>query len=388
MEFEAWWLVLFPIFFALGWLAARIDIKHVLADSKSLPQAYFKGLNFLLNEQTDKAVEVYVDLARNHAETIELQFALGHLFRRKGEIERAIRMHQKLLERAELKPEQRHAAQYELGLDFMKAGLFDRAEELFESLEGTELARGALRHLLDIYQQEKEWKRAIEVAQQLRDTSHTYQHEIAEFYCELANHAAIKSQPKEARQFLQQALAEHRKCVRANLILGDLEVAEQNWMEAIDAWQKIESQDHRYLPMVAKRLLDIYDRLGKIEEGTALVRGYLATYPELDMLELVHDRILQYEGSESAANFLSEELKRSPSILGLIKLLDSQAVGAQPERKSELDLMKKLVQDNTRSLAMYHCGRCGFKARQYFWHCPACNEWESFLPSRGQTRPN
>ncbi|GLR13767.1 lipopolysaccharide assembly protein B [Chitinimonas prasina] len=386
MEFEAWWLILFPLCFGLGWLAARVDIRHILSDSKLLPRQYFEGLNHLLNERTDKAVDVFVDLARNHSETIELQFALGHLFRKKGEIERAIRMHQKLLARPELKLFEKQSATFELALDFMKAGLFDRAEELFGKLDDTEFARAARRHLLDIYQQEKEWHKAIETAQQLRDTSHTYQHEIAEFYCELATAAMTRSQPQEARQFLQQALAEHRKCVRANLLLGELAANEGQYEAAIDAWLKIESQDHRFLPFAARKLLDAYDKLAKPEEGTALLKGFLSTYPELDMLDVVVERIAAQESEPAAYEWLREELRRNPNMTGLLKLLEAQAKAAPPERQAELDTMLRLTQESTRGLSMYHCASCGFKARQYFWRCPACNDWERFLPARGQTR--
>ncbi|MBL8506872.1 lipopolysaccharide assembly protein LapB [Chitinimonas sp. JJ19] len=386
MEFEAWWLILFPLCFGLGWLAARVDIRHILSDSKLLPRQYFEGLNHLLNERTDKAVDVFVDLARNHSETIELQFALGHLFRKKGEIERAIRMHQKLLARPELKLFDKQSATFELALDFMKAGLFDRAEELFGKLDDTEFARAARRHLLDIYQQEKEWHKAIETAQQLRDTSHTYQHEIAEFYCELATAAMTRSQPQEARQFLQQALAEHRKCVRANLLLGELAANEGQYEAAIDAWLKIESQDHRFLPFAARKLLDAYDKLAKSEEGTALLKGFLSTYPELDMLDVVVERIAAQESELAAYEWLREELRRNPNMTGLLKLLEAQAKAAPPERQAELDTMLRLTQESTRGLSMYHCASCGFKARQYFWRCPACNDWERFLPARGQTR--
>ncbi|WP_269532497.1 lipopolysaccharide assembly protein LapB [Chitinimonas sp. BJYL2] len=386
MEFEAWWLILFPLCFGLGWLAARVDIRHILSDSKLLPRQYFEGLNHLLNDRTDKAVEVFVDLARNHDETIELQFALGHLFRRKGEIERAIRMHQKLLERPELRQFERQSAQFELASDFMKAGLFDRAEELFAKLDDTEFARAARRHLLDIYQQEKEWHKAIETAQQLRDTSHTYQHEIAEFHCELAVTAMTRSQPAEARQYLQQALAEHRKCVRANLLLGELAAGQGDHAGAIEAWLRIESQDHRFLPFAARQLLDAYDKLGRADEGTALLKGFMTSYPELDMLDVVLERIAATENADVAFDWLREQLRRNPNMPGLIKLLEAQAQAAPPERRAEIDTMLRLTQEATRGLSMYHCSSCGFKARQYFWRCPACNDWECFLPARGQTR--
>lgn len=386
MEFEAWWLILFPFSFGLGWVAARIDIRHVLSDSKLLPRQYFEGVNHLLNDRADKAVEVFVDLARNHHETVELQFALGHLFRRKGEIERAIRMHQKLLARPELKPLEKQNAQFELARDFMKAGLFDRAEELFAQLDETEHARTARGYLLDIYQQEKEWKKAIDIAQQLRDTSHTYQHEIAEFYCELANQAITRSQTKEAHQYLQQALAEHRKCVRASLMLGELALADGRADDAIEAWLKIESQDHRFLPFAASKLLDAYDQLGKPEEGTALLQGFLASYPDLDLLDPLYERIATVQGIEVAAEFLSERLRERPSMLGYARLLEARGALAAVEHKTDIEGLRKVILDNSRSQAMYHCAQCGFKARQYFWHCPACNEWESFPPKRGEAQ--
>jgi lipopolysaccharide assembly protein B len=161
MEFELWWLLGFPLFFALGWMAARIDIKQLLSESRALPMSYFKGLNFLLNEQPDKAIEAFIEVVKVDPQTVELHFALGSLFRRRGEVERAIRMHQNLLDRPDLRGEQRLQALYELAQDFLKAGLLDRAEELFGKLEGTAYQQQGLRFLLEIYEQEKDWKKAI-----------------------------------------------------------------------------------------------------------------------------------------------------------------------------------------------------------------------------------
>ena len=149
MEFEFWWLLAFPLFFGLGWLAARIDIKHLVSESRSLPRSYFKGLNFLLNEQPDKAIEAFIEVVKVDPETIELHFALGSLFRRRGETERAIRMHQNLLERGDLGEEQRLAAMFELGQDYLKAGLLDRAEEVFVKLRDTPHRGAALKALLE-----------------------------------------------------------------------------------------------------------------------------------------------------------------------------------------------------------------------------------------------
>src|SRR5262245_12341458 len=157
MEFEYWWLIGFPLFFGLGWVAARIDIRQLVSESRALPSSYFKGLNFLLNEQPDKAIESFIEVARVNPETIELHFALGSLFRRRGEFDRAIRMHQNLLERVDLGAEQKLAALAELGEDYLKAGILDRAEEAFTKLLDSGQAPLARRRLLDIYEQEKDW---------------------------------------------------------------------------------------------------------------------------------------------------------------------------------------------------------------------------------------
>src|SRR3954464_13257384 len=168
MEFEYWWLLGFPLFYAFGWMAARIDIRHLLRESRALPSSYFKGLNFLLNEQPDKAIEAFIEVVKVDPETIELHFALGSLFRRRGEYDRAIRMHQNLLERAGLGAEQKLLALSELGEDYLKAGILDRAEEVFQKLEKTSSSKARI-HLLEIYEQEKDWARAIEMAKRLAE---------------------------------------------------------------------------------------------------------------------------------------------------------------------------------------------------------------------------
>ena len=247
MEIEYWWLLALPLFFALGWLAARIDIKHLLSESRALPTSYFKGLNFLLNEQPDKAIEAFIEVVKVEPQTIELHFALGSLFRRRGEVERAIRMHQNLVERADLPQQQKLDALYELAQDYLKAGLLDRAEELFAKLKGTSHAEAALKYLLEIYEQEKDWQKAVDTAQHLEVvTGQSHQKEIANFYCEMASKEIMDSRPEAARPHLAQALSHHRLCVRANMLLGDLEIALEHFDAAIEAWKRIETQNPAY----------------------------------------------------------------------------------------------------------------------------------------------
>src|SRR5258705_9527396 len=206
MEFEYWWLLGFPLFFGLGWIAARIDIRHLLRESRALPSSYFKGLNFLMNGQPDKAIEAFIEVVKVDPETIELHFALGSLFRRRGEYDRAIRMHQNLLERAGLAADQKVIALAELGQDYLKAGILDRAEEVFKKLEGSPQANLARTHLLEIYEQEKDWKRAIEMTRQVDSDPR----ELAQYYCELATSEAAQSRPDVARGHLEAALKANR----------------------------------------------------------------------------------------------------------------------------------------------------------------------------------
>ncbi|HEY6282088.1 MAG TPA: lipopolysaccharide assembly protein LapB [Burkholderiales bacterium] len=381
MEIEFWWLLALPLFFSLGWITARIDIKQLLLESRALPISYFKGLNFLLNEQPDKAIEAFIEVVKVDPKTVELHFALGNLFRRRGEVERAIRMHQNLAERADLGQDQKLNAMFELAKDYLKAGLLDRAEELFSKLQNTPHAEAASKHLLEIYQQEKDWSKAIQIAQQLdKITNQSHQKEIANFYCELAANEITHSRLQNARPHLDAALAVHRKCVRANILIGDLEMLEKRYETAIEAWKRIETQNPVYLSLVAEKLLNAYRHLDKPDEGLQLLRGYLSNYPSLDLLNVVFQATLTRHGAEPAYQLVRYEMKRAPTLLGLDKLLEAQMLEAPLERRHDLELMKNLVHSHTRSLAMYRCENCGFRARQFYWHCPACGGWETYPP--------
>jgi len=384
MEFEYWWLLGFPLFFGLGWIAARIDIRHLLRESRALPSSYFKGLNFLLNEQPDKAIEAFIEVVKVDPETIELHFALGSLFRRRGEYDRAIRMHQNLLERTDLTEEQRLTALTELGEDYLKAGILDRAEEAFKKLAESRQATAARRHLLEIYEQEKDWGRAIDMAKNLAAApGETRDRDVAQYLCELAASEAAQSRPDAARGHLEAALEANRKCVRASLQLGDLERTANNLDRAIEHWKRIESQDPAYLALVAQRLLEAYREAGRAEEALRLLVDYLERYPSLDLLDTVFQQTMDVQGPEAAYTMVRDEVRRNPTLLGLDRLLEVQIIGAtNTERRRDLELMRNLIHEHTRRLARYRCEKCGFKARQFHWHCPACGGWETYPPRR------
>ena len=387
MDIDYWWLLALPAFFALGWMAARIDIRHLLSESRMLPASYFKGLNFLLNEQPDKAIEAFIEVVKVDPQTIELHFALGALFRRRGETERAIRMHQNLAARADLGADQKTQALYELAQDYLKAGLLDRAEELLLKLENTQYAEAALKFLLEIYEQEKDWQKAIVIAGKLeRVTGHSHQKDIANFWCEMANDEIIHSRAEAARPHLDRALSHHRLCVRANLLVGDLELSLGNIDAAIAAWKKIEAQNPVYLSLVAERLYRAFKKQDKTTEGITLLRGFLAKYPSLDLLSVVFDGVLELDGAEAAYALARDELRRTPTLLGLDKLLEAQLLEAPVEKRPDLELARTLVHQHSRALAMYKCDHCGFRARQFYWHCPACASWESYSPRRTEEK--
>lgn len=383
MEFETWWLLAIPAFFTLGWIAARVDIKQLVSESRSLPRGYFRGLNFLLNEQPDKAIDAFIEIVKLDPETVELHFALGNLFRRRGETERAIRVHQNLLARPDLPQEQKVHAQYELGQDYLNAGLLDRAEETFNQLADTQYGAQARRALLEIYQREKEWTRAIEAARALQESgAGGRQTEIAQFYCELAQDELVRSAPDAAISLLEQALAADRTSVRATILMGDAFIAKDDIEAALATWRRVEHQSVPHVALVAQRLMDGYRAVGRPQEGMKLLRFYLGEASSIDLIEVVFKAVLDLEGVDAANQLVSDELRRTPTLLGLDKLLEARLMDAPPEMRSELSMVKNLVHGYTQKLARYQCSHCGFKARQYYWQCPGCSKWETYPPRR------
>ncbi|MDX8380137.1 MAG: lipopolysaccharide assembly protein LapB [Gallionella sp.] len=385
MEFEPWMLLAFPLFFGMGWWAARLDIKNLLSESTALPDSYFQGLNFLLNEQQDKAIEAFIEVVKIDPHTVELHFALGSLFRRRGEVNRALRMHHNLVDRADLDDDKRQQAIFELAQDYLKAGILDRAESLFSELKKTTYAKPALEFLLELFQKEHDWLKAIATADQLSVLSgESYCKPAAFFYCELASDEMASNNAALARTHLNQALKGCPQSVRATIMLGDMDRAEARTEGAIALWQSIEAQDAQYLPLVADRLLAAYCELDREADGIQLLRDYLVKYHSIDMLNVVFDGVLKFESPESAYQLVRDELECNPSLLGLDKLLEARLLNMPMKKRADIEMVKALVHKRTRNLAMYHCSHCGFKARIFYWHCPACQAWDSYAPRRDE----
>ncbi len=383
MEFEVWWLLAIPLFFALGWLAARVDIRQVVTESRTLPNSYFRGVNFLLNEQPDKAIEAFLEVVKLEPETIDLHFALGGLFRRRGEIGRAIRMHENLLEREGLAEEQRLRALGELGQDYLKAGLLDRAEQVFAKLLDTPQHGQARSYLLEIYVQEKDWQKAIDAARLLeKDTHKPLNAEIAHFHCELALLEAAKGDPDAASAHLRQALEINRQSVRANLMAGDLDAAAGRHEAAIADWRLVETQNTAHMALVVDRVLGSYRQLGRLAEGVQWLRALHARQPSSDVFNALYLAVSETEGAAAASQLAREELRRTPSLRTLDRLLEAELISAEPEQRELLQVEKSLVASHSQRMMRYQCGSCGFKAKQFFWRCPACGRWDSFDPER------
>lgn len=239
MDLDFWWLLAIPVAFAFGWATSRYDLKNLLSESANLPRSYFRGLNFLLNEQPDKAIDAFIEVAKLDPETVELHFALGNLFRRRGETDRAIRVHQNLLSRTDLPVNERDHALYELGQDFLKAGLLDRAEEAFHKLADGDYALGAQRALLTIYEIEKDWNKSIATAKRIEAMgAGSLDTEIAQFHCELAQDALQRKDAAAATEQLRLALVANPQNVRATILSGDAAAAAGDHAAAIDYWKR------------------------------------------------------------------------------------------------------------------------------------------------------
>lgn len=380
IEFEYWWLLVLPLFFTLGWITARVDIKQLLSESTNLPAAYFKGLNFLIGDKHDKAVEAFCEAVQANSDSLELHFALGSLFRRTGETNRAINLHVNLLDKKELTEPQRNAVKAELAQDYLKAGLFDRAEELFKGLEDQRYKQPALHALLEIYVREREWAQAITTATELERLSGVpFRVEIAQYYCELAMNFIITQNADAARSQLALALDANKNCIRANVLLGDIEAMAGQHQTAISYWKHIEFQQPEYLGLVAGKMLKNYRAANLLREGLAQLNTYIETYKLSSLMSVLYEATLIEEGAISAAKLARNELIRQPSLTTLDQLLQARAM-ADDLNNQDVQLMQQTVRNAIGNRAAYHCNQCGFRAKQYHWQCPACNAWES-LPA-------
>jgi lipopolysaccharide biosynthesis regulator YciM len=375
------WLLL-PLAAASGWWVARLDHNRQARQRLDLPAAYFKGLNFLLNEQPDKAIEIFIKVIEVNSETVETHLALGNLFRRRGEVERAIRIHQNLIARPALDKEQRTLALLELGQDYLKAGLYDRAENLFVELaEVRAHSDQALRQLLHIYQQEKDWEKAVAIARKLaRQSGQDMGAIIAQFYCELAEQAYSHQNYFTARDYLRQALASDPRCVRASILLGDVAAAEGEPREAIRFWREIERQDAQFLGEVADRIATSFRKLNDPEGMYSFFQESVAKNGGNALALALAEIIRERDGIEAAEKFVVDWMRRRPNVHGLDRLIELNIEEARGSAREDLRLLKGIIENLREQHLGYACDQCGFRGRSLHWMCPGCNRWNTVRP--------
>ena len=276
------------------------------------------------------------------------------------------------------------AVSAELAQDYLKAGLLDRAEELFESLDDDRYRQPALRALLEIYVREREWERAVKAATELERLSGVpFRIEIAHYYCEMAVKSQLANDTHSARFELEQALNANKNCVRANVLLGDLEAEANAHSAAISAWKRIEFQKPEYLGLIAPKLLNSYRALNQTHIGLVLLQTYLQTYQLSSLLNVLFEATLAEEGAESAAKLARNELIKKPSLNTLDQLLQARAI-VEVSHEQDTQLMQQAVRHAIGNRTAYYCEHCGFKAKYHHWQCPACNAWEA-LPAEPTT---
>lgn len=383
---EIWWLLvpvaLLPIFFAMGWFAARVDMKTVLKQAKTVPTGFYASLDALVDKNTGKAARNLAEVIDQQQGSYDLNLTLGKLYRQRGENDKAITMHKTLLDSPDTVGEKRERVLYELGLNYQSAGLVDRAEQIFLGLQNGNMAKQANEVLLNIYQQDRDWQKAIETAQLLAHDEQTYQFEIAQFYCEMAQAALFRSDYTTAHEYVQSALNANKKCTRANTILGDIEQKQGNYGAAVVAYTAIESQNHAYLSMVGERLYDAYAAQNKAKEGLDVLIGYAKTFPQLDLVNVIYEKSLALWGEEKANATAVELVRAKPDLNGMYRLLGLQMSDLNPQWKADADMMRSVIGRQLQKTWMYRCRNCHFKSQVYFWHCPACNKWETFTPNK------
>ncbi|MDP3822904.1 MAG: lipopolysaccharide assembly protein LapB [Burkholderiales bacterium] len=379
MDFDLQWLLLgLPLTFALGWLASRFDLRQWRREQKDSPKAYYKGLNLLLNEQQDKAIDAFIEAVQQDPDTSDLHFALGNLFRRRGEYERAVRVHEHLLHRADLPRTERDRAQHALAQDFMKAGLFDRAEEAYKALASTDFDTEARLALLTLHERSRDWRAAAEVAQKLEQRgTGSFASRISHYWCEIALEADAKHQPDEADAALKRAREAAPQAARPLVLAGQRALRHGEHAEVLALWGVLLVAHPAAFNLVAREYAQ--SAIASGEGAAALVRlqELYKRAPTLDLLEAIAQ--LDTDPARQRERLLAH-LREHPSLSAAQGLLGQQTGGAFNE--SETKALRDAVGRAAQPLRRYRCAACGFEAQHYFWQCPGCSSWDSYPPQR------
>jgi lipopolysaccharide biosynthesis regulator YciM len=381
MELDLIWILVgLPAAFGLGWLASRLDLRQLRIDNRQAPRAYFKGLNFLLNEQQDKAIDAFIEAVQNDPDTSELHFALGNLFRRRGEYERAVRVHEHLLSRGDLSTADRQRAQNALAKDFVKAGLLDRAEDALRKLEGTAFEGQARLARLAIYERSREWPQARQVAEQLEGSGEvSFSVRKAHYLCEQARELNAKGDSTGASQLLLNAIHEAPEAPRPRLLLGQLQLNMNQAAQACDTLSQLFESSSVAAPLAAPSLVMAAQTSQRVPQTLSLLKSHYAQSPCIDVMDaIVSLEKSSTEGEAQTRQRYIEHLQKQPSLLAASRWLAGADLGGAETR----DPVQKALEQASRPLARYRCAACGFEAKEHFWHCPGCQAWDSYPPRR------
>lgn len=372
MDFDLSWLLWgLPLAFVLGWLASRLDLRQLRIENRQAPKAYFRGLNFLLNEQQDQAIDAFIEAVRSDPDTSELHFALGNLFRRRGEYDRAVRVHEHLLSRGDLSREERHRAQHALALDFLKAGLLDRAEEALRKLEGSAHEAQALLALLSIYERTRDWPNAAEIAKKLEASGQgDFSGRLAHYLCEQAATAT----PPEAERLLREAMKVAPDAARPGIELTALQRRAGDAQAAFDTLSRLSRSAPSAVPLMAGPLAEIAIATNRRAEAVDVLNAAYERAPSLDVLEAI---VALEPDAQRAREWYLKHLQREPSLVAASKWLASERL----EHEQFHPVVQGALDHAARPLTRYRCAACGFEAKQHFWQCPGCQAWDSY-PAR------
>lgn len=379
--------LLLPVAAAYGWYMGRRSAQQSKQDDASrLSRDYVAGVNFLLSNQQDKAVDLFLDMLKEDTGTVEAHLTLGNLFRSRGEVDRAIRIHQSLMESASLTYDQRLLAVQQLGRDYMAAGLYDRAEDMFKQLvDETDFRLGALQQLLQIYQATSDWQSAIEVAERLvKLGKEKHRGEIANFWCELALQQMAANDLDKAMALLKKGAAADRNSARVSIMMGRVWMEKGDYAKAVESLERVIDQDKELVGETLEMLQTCYQQLGKADEWEVFLRRCVeenaGATAELMLAQILEQR----EGGEAAQNYVTRQLERHPTMRVFHKLMDYHLNEAEEGRaKESLGVLRNMVGEQVRSKPRYRCQKCGFTAHTLYWHCPSCRSWATIKPIRG-----
>lgn len=379
MDFDLQWLLLgLPVAFALGWLASRFDLRQWKREQKDSPKAYYQGLNLLLNEQHDKAIDAFIEAVQHDPDTSDLHFALGNLFRRRGEYERAVRVHEHLLGRADLPAAERDRAQHALAEDFMTAGLFDRAEQAYVALEGTAYDTEARLALLSLHERARDWRAAIEVAQRLeRSGAGSFASRIAHHWCELATEADARQQPADADAALAKAREAAPQAPRPLVLAGERARARGDHAQALQAWGTLLAAHPAAFNLVARDYARSAIACGEQAGALERLHALYAHAPNGDLLDAIG--LIDADPAHTRARLLAH-LRQQP-VLSTAQALLAQAAGSALD-EAESSAVREAVGRAAKPMQRYRCAACAFEAQHYFWQCPFCLGWDTYPPQR------